>query len=289
MRRVRKFRGLGEKEKQTAKSVFKNTIPYERVLVSDGLGAYDRPFTMPTDMPSTALFNVDEKHGDYVLHVGEGYYGLATREEDKALLVHELTHVWQGEHSGSNWDYVFGSAWSQALADDAYKYYKGKEYDNSQDRLKAWGDYNPEEQAQIVEDWFAAGMKTGGPDVDRRFYFIKAHIRREKMDSNWIQDQWVVKPLDEGKLNAKPWYPGDVDSYLTPILQKRFSASDTKGQGDRVAQLMEIFSRYDAQEARDLLARLEARRTGDRVAQYFHEHLSTATRDRLKATLRGAK
>jgi hypothetical protein len=276
MRGVQNIREMGLLEKEIAKSVFKNTVPYDQVWVSDGLGKDDREFTMPTSMPATYKFNVSQDK-KYVMHVGDGFYGMSYAKGDKRTLIHELTHVWQGEHSGSSWDYVFSSAWSQTLLDNAYAY--------DHQRLNPWDDYNPEQQAKIVEEWYADGMKEK-EEEDRRFYFIKKHIRGENMDYDWIAAQWVVKPLDVGTLNVKVAYPS-LDSYLEPILEKRFHADDKSGYGGRVAKLEEIFRRLEREDARQLFDRLEARRRGDKVAQYFHDHLSLPSRTKLLGLLKG--
>lgn len=275
MRRPRNIRHLGQREKDIAKKVFKNTIPYDDVVVSDGLGGGDRPFTVPTSMPVTVLFNVSD--GKYVMHVGEGYTGMSYRQVDQNLLIHELAHVWQGEHSSSSWNYVFSSMWHQALSADAYDYDKR--------RWKHWDDYNPEQQAQIVEDWFAAGMNEAEDydSRDTRFYYIKKHIRGESILEDWTLP--VVRPLPKATLHVE--LPGESpDPYLLPILKTRFDANDVSGFGGRVKKVEEIFKKLRPVDAHILLRRLEARRNGDKVAQYFHEHLSTASRNALMKILK---
>jgi hypothetical protein len=282
MRKVRNYRELGEKEKTIAQSVFKKTIPYHKVVVTDGLGGGDRPFTLPTSMPATVFFNVPTSAGKYAIHSGDGYYGMSYRQEDKELLIHELTHVWQGEHSGSSWDYVFGSAWSQALLDDAYAY--------DMMRLDEWDTYNPEQQAKIVEDWFAAGMKEG-PENDRRFYYIQKNIRGEAVllpDGRPYAGIHTYRPplgLGEAKLKVDILGPSP-DPVLLPLLKKRFAADDVAGFSDRVRKVEEVFRDLSAPNARSLLRRLEARNRDDKVAQYFHDHLSTKSRDALIEILR---
>ncbi|HSN77444.1 MAG TPA: DUF4157 domain-containing protein [Anaerolineae bacterium] len=263
--KVRNIRHLAAGERAIAAKVFKNTIPYDEVVVSDGLGGGDRPFTLPTYL-RLPLFNVSA--GKYVIHAGEGYYGMSYLAEDKKLLIHELTHVWQGEHSSHSWDYVVSSLWSQALTDNAYEY----------DRriLKQWDDYNSEQQAQIVEDWFADGMKEK-QEEDRRFYYIKKHIRGEQVDEDWIAAQWIVKPLPAATLPVR--FPPDPD--LLPILELSIDKNDIAGLVARVKKLEDAFNRLKPLDAQLLLERLELRRPDDKVARYFHYYLSTPTRKRL--------
>lgn len=275
MRRVRNTRYLAQHEKLIAMSVFKATIPYDQVLISDGLGGGDRPFTLPTSLPVSPYFNVSG--GKYVIHAGDGYYGMSTLLEDRKTLVHELTHVWQGEHEAHSWNYVVSSLWQQTLSDDAYAYDK-------RNLEEDWDNYGAEQQAQIVEDWYADGMKQN-KDEDLRFYYIKKNIRGEQVDGNWIRESWVVKPLEAGTLNVPVQYPS-VDSYLLPILAQRFRANDVAGFGGRVQKLEQIFGEMEREQAQKLLLRLELRHAGDKVSEYFHDHLSTATRVKLVGILR---
>jgi hypothetical protein len=275
MRRARNIRYLALHETDIARTVFRNTIPYDKVVVSDGLGGGDRPFTVPTNMPVSVLFNVSK--GKYVIHAGDGYYGMSYHKSDQLTLIHELTHVWQGEHSSSSWNYVFGSMWSQGLSDDAYKYDKN--------RLQNWADYNPEQQAQIVEDWFADGMKEK-EEEDRRFYYIKKHIRGESVDHDWIAAQYEIKPLPAATLHVHP-QPTTMDPLLLSILEQRVHKDDVAGALARVKRLEEFFNTLDATRARMLLTRLETRtHENDKVAQHFHHYLATATRNRLMGILR---
>ena len=284
MRRVRNVRKLGLKEITLAQTVFKNTIPYDKVLVSDGLGYNDREFTMPTSMPATMLFNVDSDLGKYVMHCGDGYYGMSELQNDKETLIHELTHVWQGEHYKGSWDYVFGSMFSQALlGEDAY------EYDRKD--LLPWDNYNPEQQAYIVQHWFAGGMKEK-IDEDRRFYFIKKHIRGEEMDFNWITDQWVPKPLPAStlpELHTAYWR-----NKLEPLLKQRFQANDVAGYVGRIKKVEEVIRQMEPKHARWMLSKVSARPTAadekygiDEMAHYFYAHLATYERNHLIDVLKG--
>ena len=183
MRGVKNTRPLTAAEEQIAQRVFGNTIPYREVLVSDGLGKDNRPFTVPTNVPMNIPFvpNFNVHGGKYVMHVGDGYSGMSNRKEDQCLLIHELTHVWQGEnHAFWSWAYMIYSLKDQLLMDNAYQ------YDPAQ--LKPWSDYGAEQQATIVEDWFADGMRSFDPITetgDRRFYYIKKHIRGELVVGDW--------------------------------------------------------------------------------------------------------
>ena len=159
MRDSQNVRYLAAHETMIARSVYIDTIPYGLVFISDGLGGGDRPFTVPTILPiHIPFYNFNVKgDGKYVIHAGDGYYGMSTLFKDKKTLIHDLAHVWQGEHYKSwSWTYAVFSLKDQALSGDA-AYAYDKTY------LRPWDDYGPEQQAQIVEDGFADGMKTYDP------------------------------------------------------------------------------------------------------------------------------
>ena len=128
MREPQNVRYLAAHETMIARSVYIDTIPYGLVLISDGLGGGDRPFTVPTILPiHIPFYNFNVKgDGKYVIHAGDGYYGMSTLFKDKKTLIHELAHVWQGEHYKSwSWTYAVFSLKDQALSGDAaYAYDK---------------------------------------------------------------------------------------------------------------------------------------------------------------------
>ena len=134
--RYRKVRSLSTVEKNLAKSVFQNTINYDMVKITDTLGAGARPWT--TNTPPL-----------YMINVGGDYPNLTANDDRKRLLIHELTHVWQGQHLVP---FMLNSAAHQSLSAinnggdtaPAYSYTVGK----------SWGQYNVEQQASIVEHWY---------------------------------------------------------------------------------------------------------------------------------------
>jgi hypothetical protein len=167
-----KQRALRQVEIDLAKTVFFETLPYNRILIGDGFSLIGGSAWMESaDMPGIGT-------GDYyVLHMGGvGYqdctatakiYGEGNDRQVKTVFIHELTHVWQAFHG--RW--VFSnSMFSQACAiattgdrSNAYSYESGLE----------WSDYNVEQQASIVEDWFV-----GGKREDIVLYeYIRDHIR----------------------------------------------------------------------------------------------------------------
>jgi len=169
-KKLPKIRALSRSEKNLARSVFQNTINYDRVKITDTLGSGGRPWT--TNTPPM-----------YMINVGSDYPNLTANKERKRLLIHELTHVWQGQHLVP---FMLNSGAHQSLSAinnggdvaSAYAYTVGK----------PWGQYNVEQQASIVAHWYTptdicfksgpcgGGMKT----TDSRYRYIRDNIRRNK-------------------------------------------------------------------------------------------------------------
>ena len=107
----------------------------------------------------------------YLVNVGPAAYSDLSVGRRKNLLVHELTHVWQGANSNSSMTYVTNSVMSQCKSNfgpgartSAYNYRPGSN----------WSAYNAEQQASIVEDWFVAGKLESGP----LWPYVRDRVRR---------------------------------------------------------------------------------------------------------------
>jgi hypothetical protein len=168
---------MNEAEYQLVSRVFADTLPYRiRMIITDAAGLDGRPFTIPTSLlsvagvASAANFFAGAGLGylgsvinfAYLLNVGSAYDSLLLHE--KNLLVHETAHVWQGKNSHFALSYVFSSIFNQCVHQNAYSYVPGA----------PWSSYNAEQQASIVEDWFAAGQPMSGP----LYPYITNHVRK---------------------------------------------------------------------------------------------------------------
>jgi len=154
-------RRLSDPERRQAFRVFGSTIPYDKVALTGTSGIDDRPFTTPNPWPWDweawdINFGSQEVWDAKIKKYGVKYYW--------ETLIHELTHVWQGHNSDFAASYIFNSLWHQAVDKDAYAYTVGQ----------AWGDYNVEQQAHLVEEWYALGCK----ESDGRFPYIRDYIRK---------------------------------------------------------------------------------------------------------------
>lgn len=155
------LRSLSTNEETVARQVFNSSVAFGQVKVQDDLGLGGRPWTSPP----TPVYN------KYILHVGPDFYtSLSSSSSRRRLLIHELAHVWQGQH-GVPLGYVLNSAFHQTITGltnggdvaPAYSYSTG---------LK-WSQYNCEQQASIVEDWYTAGKST----TNSRYVYIVTNVR----------------------------------------------------------------------------------------------------------------
>jgi hypothetical protein len=99
--------------------------------------------------------------------------------------IHEMTHVWQYYHG--YW-VVSRSGW-------AYSWF-GAGTDYTVEASDAWDDFNVEQQAHLVEVWFARGSSP----TDDRFVFIEKIIRAGVTGGFWADmlDVLLIRmPLDK--------------------------------------------------------------------------------------------
>lgn len=160
---------LKKSEIEFARQVFEDRIPYKKVhIVSYYLpGNEGVPVTMASVssiIPVTTLRHYTIFFGPEVFKEGADRPGVAS------TFVHELMHVWQGYYSNLGWEYMVKSMIAQGHAiltkgdrNKAYDYKPGK----------PWKDYNVEQQALLVQDWYRNGMR----EDDERFTYIANHVR----------------------------------------------------------------------------------------------------------------
>jgi hypothetical protein len=149
-----KRRPITAAEIAEARTVFLDTVNYGRVQIADALGLGDRPFT---------LLSPEMGRDSYILFMGPIDFAAMT---DWPTLIHELTHVWQGQNHYISSGYMLNSAISQAIDGNAAYDYKPGEM---------WGEYNVEQQAHLVEDWYE---KDGKSASSPRYYYIENCIRK---------------------------------------------------------------------------------------------------------------
>ncbi len=169
-------RPLNDGEIALARTVFGDTLPIDRIIVTDlynpgsnANGFVAREFVMP-GIDGSILVNMGKNYDhtlepDVQRNVRGGY------ESPGEVLIHELTHAWQIHFSS----FVPGLM-CKSLTNRNYTYDKGQVKARA-----AWSGFGLEEQASIVNDWFGENLKPGleTPQAlnDERFFYVAQHIR----------------------------------------------------------------------------------------------------------------
>jgi len=165
-------RPLKQSEIDFARQVFEEQVPYNKVhLASYFLPGNDG---VPVTLASVSSIIPVRSMRSYTTYFGPDVFrDGADQPGPRDTFIHELTHVWQGYHSGLGWEYMVESMIAQGHAvitqgnrNRAYDYKPGE----------PWGNYNVEQQALLVQDWFRNGMKTD----DDRYTYIVNNIRAGK-------------------------------------------------------------------------------------------------------------
>jgi hypothetical protein len=126
-------RGMTPEEIEDARKVFGDSIDYSRVRIKEGAKGVLEPIVRPF------VF------GDTIFAQSDG----AKKKLTSAELIHELVHVWQHQHGGT--DYISEAIAAQVIG-DGYNWRKGI------DAGLSFGQLNPEQQADFIKDAYTAGF-----------------------------------------------------------------------------------------------------------------------------------
>jgi hypothetical protein len=133
-----KRRTISTEEYQFALSIFEREFPpRDNITITDETGLGNRPYVRPTI------------NGHIRINMGSLFNKCLDSDANKASFAHELTHAWQIEHYGLIW---YGK---QALENQVIDpLLNNNAYDYTCDPAKTIGDYNAEQQGEIVKDYF---------------------------------------------------------------------------------------------------------------------------------------
>lgn len=149
-----KQRHLRDSEKAFLKTVFGDTLPMDRILLTNLLGLNGRAFTTPA--PGGAiLVNLGEGYDDPVAYNGTGRENTQGWYAPGQLFVHEVAHAWQIGN-----DTFTPSLFCRAIATAAFG---GKSAYHYGPATTPWGEFGTEAQASIVEEWYAGNRYPGSP------------------------------------------------------------------------------------------------------------------------------
>lgn len=148
---------LSDSEYALAVKVYGNSLPRERILKTNLQGLGGRPFTIPAP-GNVILLNLGDGFEDADLYDGFGQG--SGKQKPGQLLIHELAHAWQIEHStflpGTLCAGLFNQVGTLGGDMSVYQYTPAG---------PDWNYFNLEQQASIVDDWFAGtgSQQTYGP------------------------------------------------------------------------------------------------------------------------------
>ena len=141
-------RRLTDEEYNFVNRVFHGTLDRDRILLTNLVGESDRAFTIPGP-GGTILVNIGAGEADPIRYTGHGGAQQGIRAPGQ-LLVHELVHAWQIEHShfipGLMCNGISNQVGTLGGNMDVYTY--GPATVN-------FDEFNLEQQGSIVDEWFA--------------------------------------------------------------------------------------------------------------------------------------
>jgi hypothetical protein len=140
-----KHRSLAEPEmapaRDFAKRVFGDTLPFDRVILTNLSGENGQEFVTPS---------VD---GSILMNMGDGFDNPTTHVDPRRgfivegqIFIHELTHVWQIAHAGIIADYFWRAALDKVGGSASYNYGPPG---------PVFSSFGLEAQASLVEEWFS--------------------------------------------------------------------------------------------------------------------------------------
>lgn len=204
---------LYQAEIDIAKLVFKDTLPYDRIYISN--------VDSPTGAITVATSPYKE-NAEYLLLWHKAYaVNIAGDPNLSNTFIHELTHVWQSQYNGYALTYLVEAGWAQLKngVKDIFKdgYEKGIErikdmlkkdfvqkWNNHRDTAyhfktsdfgKNFNEFNPEQQANIIESWFSKEAQiVGGATIpagrrspkDARYSYIRDNIHAKSPNASYV-------------------------------------------------------------------------------------------------------
>jgi hypothetical protein len=153
-------RKLISAEIELARTVYRDTIPFSRVYITDlDLGG----------AVTLAGMNLSTRRFEYTINWVEGFGGVMKAADLRSTLIHELCHVWQGENGAWPTFYMGQSIGAQLYSgiEDIVEKREWKGWGTHRSTAyrfplsaigRNWGSFNVEQQASLIESWF---MKEG--------------------------------------------------------------------------------------------------------------------------------
>lgn len=148
--------------------VFAGTLPPKDTLVlTDSIGAGNRAFTFPRYDGKTTINMGPDSFDD------PRQYGVSARTRSYGeVFIHERTHAWQFAHTPKELALL-----ADALASKICEAAGGNPYTYGEPD-RPYGDFNLEQQAQIVSDWFSGRKNPPAQDTNNPYFrYVAQNIR----------------------------------------------------------------------------------------------------------------
>jgi hypothetical protein len=149
-----RHRNLRASEIAFANRVFKNSIDYSKVVLTNLTHDGGRQFTIPS-LGGAILMNIGDSFDNPVSYSNGKY------PEPGAVFIHEMTHAWQ----------IYNNSFIGLICglSSNYEYHdaRGREGDTAWSK-RNWSTFNNEQQAHIVNDWYGQSVVK---DADGKYVF----------------------------------------------------------------------------------------------------------------------
>ncbi len=153
--------------------------------------------------------------------------------------IHELTHVWQGHNEGVVFfNYMVRSLAAQARAIISHLD-RNMAYEYDTNNYLKWSDYNPEQQASIVGQWFSWNplvVKNAGSmsSHDPRYVYIEKVIRAGNPNAPDI-------PSNQPPQAVPPGFSATVQTYQRMLIKKGCQIKDDGFNGKQTDKAVRDF------------------------------------------------
>jgi hypothetical protein len=170
-----RHRSMTEEERTFADRVFNGKVDFDRVTLTN-MSQEGRKFTIPS-IDDSILVNLDDAFDQPTM-----FQSLTVPDyvQKGSVFIHELTHAWQITNK-SFVGMICGMSQN-------YSYHAGPRDTDRTTNLgwenRPWGEFNNEQQAHIVDDWYGAHWNDlDGAEATRdpAFHFIRDNIRRGRV------------------------------------------------------------------------------------------------------------
>lgn len=207
-------------EEQLARTVFADRLPYGRIWLG-------KNYVRGASAPVTIATNPRRGAAEYIICWGDpNVYanGADHGDNTRATFIHELTHVWQGHHGYSAMGYMIESALAQGYHGirDIIRHRRYSDWDRHRSQAyvysmsdigRSWSEFNVEQQANIIEDWFrtrgytnAAGNFIDGGNMspdDSRYPYVVYNIRAGSKNAGYL-------PIRRQAVQRPPGYSAEI-------------------------------------------------------------------------------